>query len=495
MDNRKSKYNISKKEAVRMLWEEGDLSYKLKGIQLEMRDLVYTSEHDITIFLIARQSGKSYTMCTIATEYCQRNPNSRVLIVFPKKKDAAGVAKEQMRQILNDCPPHLKPEYMVADKTFVFPNGSEIVCAGTDGGAAESIRGRTYNLALMDEAGFHDYNEFRYILNSVILPTLTTTRGKVIMASTPSKENDHPFMTDYVDEYRNNGWLIEYDINKNPLIDDEMRQKIIKRFPQGEEDPEYQREYLLRTNVVTSLMVIPEWYTIKDDVIKDVEMPVYYDAYVGMDPAVADGTGIVFGYYDYLNKRLVICDEAFMGGEDQPTLGTQDIADCLERKEKLNFSNPLTGEVNRPYMRISDNNMPLLLNDLLSDHSKQFIATAKDNKGDKVNKLRMMLKSGEIIISPKCVNLILHIQTAKWDKTRTKFIKNKGNQSKGLKANHSDLLDALIYLVRNLQREKNPYPEDYFLLRGGNVFHSTKHNQVNAQLVELAHSILNIKKR
>ena len=68
-----------------------------------------------------------------------------------------------MRQILQDCPPHLKPEYMVADKTFVFPNGSEIVCSGTDGGAAESIRGRTYHLALMDEAGFHDYHDFRYI--------------------------------------------------------------------------------------------------------------------------------------------------------------------------------------------------------------------------------------------------------------------------------------------------------------------------------------------
>lgn len=436
----------------------------------------------------------SYTMCTIATEYCQRTPNVRVLIVFPKKKDAASIAKDQMRKILEDCPPHMKPEYMVADKTFVFPNGSEIVCAGTDGGSAESIRGRTYHLALMDEAGFHDYNEFRYILNSIIAPTLTTTDGKIIMASTPSKEVDHPFMTDYVDEYRNQGWLVEYDIYANPLITDKRRAKIIKQFPLGEEDPDYQREYLLKTNVVTSLMAIPEWYDIKDDVVIDAEKPAYYDAYVSMDPAVADGTGIVFGYYDYLNRRLVICDEDFIGGEEERTLSTEDIANSLERKEKINFSNPLSGEVYKPYMRISDNNMPLLLNDLLSVHDKQFIATQKDNKADKVNSVRMKLKRGEIVISPKCVNLIHHIQTAKWDKTRKKFVKNKGNKSKGIKANHSDLLDALVYLVRNYQPEKNPYPDGYFEMSGNGVFQSRKPSEANQKLVELANAILNIKR-
>jgi hypothetical protein len=492
----KKKRKITKQQAIARLWEIGDLSYKLKGIQKDMRDKVYESEHDITIFLCSRQTGKSYTMCLIAAEYCQRNPNTRVVLMFPKKNMANSVAKEQMRIIHEDCPEHLKPEHKVADKEFLYPNGSVVMLAGADSGHAEAVRGKTVHLTLCDEAGFFPYNDMSYIVNSILMPTMTTTNGKMIIASTPSKEPDHPFLTEFVEPYRANGWLVEYDIYSNPLIDDAMRAKIIARYPLGEEDSEYQREYLLMTKTTSSLMVIPEWYDLEKDVIKESERPVYADNYVSMDPAVVDGTGIIFAYYDFKRQKLVIEDELFLYNNDK-SLTTQEIADGIVRKENNLFRNHYTGEVNEPYMRISDNNLPLLINDLNSRHGIRFRATKKDGKEDKVNQVRMLMKRGHIEIHPRCKILKNHIQTAKWKSTgqgnRKEFVRNRGDLARGIQPNHSDLVDALVYLVRNYQPAKNPFPEGWGSLRGDGVWQSDlrKNDSENKQLM---HSIMNFKK-
>lgn len=488
---KKAKKKITQSQAVAMLWEMGDLSYKLRGIQLDMRDAVYNSTLKTSVYLVARQSGKSFTMCTVGTEYCLKNPNQIVLLLFPKKKDAANVAKTHMRKILEDCPPHLKPDYLVADKTFVFPNGSEMRMAGTDGGSAESVRGSTLNLVLMDEAGFHDYNDFQYIVTSIIIPTLTVTKGKIIMASTPSREPDHAFMVNYVEPFRAEGWLVEYDVNSNPMLEQEDIDEIADNYPLGKEDPDFQREYMLKTNVSSSLMVVPEWVNIEEDIVVEQEMPVYYDAYVSCDPAVTHLTGILYGYYDYLREKLVILDESVLGGPGESSLTTEDIANALMRKEGKYFRNRYTGEQYKPYMRIMDNNLPLLANDLRSQHNLHFIRTEKTQKEDKVNQTRMLLKKGAIEIHPRCKNLIYHIRTAKWDKSRKKFVENKANKSLGIKANHSDLLDALVYLVRNYQPAKNPYPPGYFELSGDNVWGSGE-QKVDKNVKQFMHKIMKI---
>lgn len=469
-----NKNKISKKEAIRQLWEMGDLSYKLKGIQLIMRQAVYEASKQVSNFLVARQSGKSYTMCCIGTEYCVKNPNVTVVLLFPKKKDAAGVARDHMRKILEDCPPHLKPEYMVADKMFVFPNGSKILMAGTDGGSAESIRGKTVHLILMDEAGFHDYNDFQYIVTSILFPTMTTTDGRIIMASTPSKQIDHPYMTNYVEPMRASGELVEFDVYSNPLIGKEKIEQIADNYPLGFEDPDFQREYLLQTEVSGDLMVIPEWFKVKDDVVKASEMPVYYDYYVSCDPSVVDGTGIIFAYYDYVRKVLVVYDEAFLGGEGTDSLTTEEIADCIIRKERMHFTNKFTGEQQKPALRIMDDNMPLLVNDLQEKHDISFVKTKKTDKQDKINKVRMMMRRGELEIHPRCKITREHIRTAKWDKQRKKFVRNKGSKQNGVVSNHSDLVDALVYLCRNFIPSKNPFPPGYFDMQGPGVFESRK---------------------
>ena len=66
----KKKRKVSKSQAVAQLWEIGDLSYKLKGVQFNMRNLVYESLHDISVFLCSRQTGKCLSEGTlVATPY------------------------------------------------------------------------------------------------------------------------------------------------------------------------------------------------------------------------------------------------------------------------------------------------------------------------------------------------------------------------------------------------------------------------------------------
>ena len=449
------------KAAKDKLWRMGNLEWKLKGVQKEMREAVYNSKGKKTVFLCSRRLGKSFTMMLIAVEYCLKQPNTIVKVLFPKKKDAKQVVREQMKAILSDCPVDIKPEWKEQDKIFFFPNGSEIQMAGTDGGSAESVRGGSCHLAILDEAGFQDYHEFEYILQSIIMPTLLTTKGKMILASTPSKEIDHPFMVNYVVPARRDGSLIEYDIYSNPLIKEEDIEEMIQEYPGGKEDPNFLREYMLISDVIDDDIIVPEFdKNLKKDVIQRLERPVYYDAYVSGDPAAIDLTVILFAYTDYLNNRIIICDELVLGGPGEK-ITTQDIADGIVRKEKLNFTHHLTGETAKPYMRIMDNNNKILIHDLHQDHGLDFIPTAKDNKQAQVNKLRMMLSRGQIVIDPKCENLIYHIEAGRWNKQKTKFEHLKGIRDRNLKANHCDALDALIYLARNADLQKNPYPSDY----------------------------------
>jgi hypothetical protein len=491
---------MDKKAAIDKLWRMGNLMWKLKGVQKDMRQAVETSKGKRTVFLCSRRLGKTFVMMLLAIEYCLKHPNAIVKVLFPKKKDAKAVARDQMKVLLADCPKDLLPEWKEADKLYIFPNGAEIQMAGTDGGSAESVRGSACHLAILDEAGFHDYNDFSYIVQSIIMPTLLTTRGKMILASTPSKEPDHPFMTDYVLPSRRDGTLIEYDIYANPMITPDMIEEIAEEFPLGVEDPNFQREFMLRSDIVSDDNVIPEFTVdLERDIVQVSEKPPYYDAYVSGDPAVTDLTVILFAYYDYLQGKIVVEDELVLGGTGDD-ITTQDIADGIVRKEKMHFTNKLTGEQKKPYLRVMDNNFKILINDLFMDHGLNFIPTAKDNKEAQVNKLRMLLNKGRIEINPKCKNLLHHMRNARWKRTKSTgmingFSRNKGNREKNIKANHCDALDALLYLIRNVDLKKNPYPDDFFEMKGDSVFRSTTIvSEKEKKIKDIMKDIMNIKK-
>jgi hypothetical protein len=162
-----------------------------------------------------------------------------------------------------------------------------------------------------------------------------------------------------------------------------------------------------------------------------------------------DFTGILFAYYDFVNNKIVIEDEALMNGKE---VTTKNIADTCRTMESKYWVDQLTGYSKPAYLRVSDDDL-ITINDLYRLHSMQFMPTKKDDKETAVNEVRMKLQSNQIIINPRCKNLIYQIKTATWAKSRKTFERTE-------QGGHYDLVDALIYLVRNIQYYKNPYPKD-----------------------------------
>lgn len=492
------KSNITKKQAIDKLWRLGNLEWKLMGIQKEMRKAIVDNPGKQAVFLVSRRSGKSFTMCAVATETCIKTPNCIVKYVCPKQKMVKTIVNPIMRVILEDCPPDLKPEYKEADKKYVFPNGSEIQFAGSDSGNIESLRGGFAQLCLVDEAGFVD--DLDYSVKSVLSPTTKTVNGKIVLASTPSRSPDHEFMTKFVERSDADGTLIKYTIYDNPMFTQKIIDETVQEYSLGINDPQFRREYLCEIEVDTETKVVPEYTSeLERDILRTQEKPSHYDIYVSGDPAARDLTVILFGYYDFLNTQLVIEDELVLGGKGT-FITTQEIADGVMRKEKLLYTNRLTGEVRKPYLRVMDNNNLILLHDLFTEHGLQFTPTAKDNKEAQVNKLRMWLKQGKIIINPQCVNLRYHLKMARWKYDRSgnrKGFEHVGGTSDGrLKANHCDALDALLYMVRNVDVSKDPYPSDYFEMKGEGVhFPQSYRKPGDESLREVAKAILNKRKR
>ena len=94
---------------------------------------------------------------------------------------------------------------------------------------------------------------------------------------------------------------------------------------------------------------------------------------------------------------------------------------------------------------------PLTIADLAT-HGLYFSPTAKDDKENQVNRVREWVQSGKLFVNPRCQKLLFQLRNTVWNEKRDDFVRTKEG--------HGDLLDALIYLCRNVDRQHNPYPAD-----------------------------------
>lgn len=453
--------SLTPKDALRELWSRGILSWKLHDIQKKMQASYIQQNKEITVIACSRRLGKSFWLCTLAVEQCIRVPNSIVKYVCPKKNMVKTILQPIMREILKDCPAEMKAEFKYNDYMYVFPNGSQIQMAGTDNGHHENLRGGKSELWIIDEAGSCD--QLNYVVNTILAPTADTTGGRGIIASTPGVSPDHEFNTDFYKpaEFRNE--LIKYTIYDSPLISKAKLQSIIDRYPLKEKDPEFRREYLCEVVGGGELSVIPEFDdNLEAKIVKDVPRPAFFDAYASMDIGGADLTVILFGYYDFKNGRTVIEDELVFHKKTDKTIEKfriDSLAAAINKKEQDLWTSKLSGEFKPPYLRIADNNNIILLNDLSYQYNLRFIPTRKDNREAALNTMRVKLAEEKIIIHPRCKVLIYHLRNAMW-------AKNKKDFTRSTQHGHWDALPALMYLVRNIQETKNPYPPGYGFTSG-----------------------------
>lgn len=451
-----SKRAISRADAIEQLWRLGELSWKLDSCQKQLYDKFKTSKYRKVVWNCSRRLGKSFSLLVIALEYALQNPNTQIKYAVFTALQGQKIILPTIRAILEDCPEDLKPNYVKNEKCFYFKNNSVIQIEGTDEGNAEKLRGTASHLSILDEAGFMD--DLDYVINDILLPQALTTNGRLLIASTPSKSPAHPF-TNLVSEAQRYDSYIKKTIidavedikNDPPHLKNRLNPEIIEELKiasGGENSSTWQREYLCNIIIDSSRAVIPEFNeAVEREIVKEWPRPVKYDAYTSLDLGFVDYTAALFAYLDFKNNKLVIEDELWMNGHE---VTTKHLAESVKLKEKELWTDSKT-ELEQPvYLRVSDDDL-LTLNDLYRQHGLTFIPTKKDNKESAINDVRMRIGALEIIINPRCKNLIYQLKTGTWAKNRKTFDRSPD-------AGHYDLLDALIYLVRNVQWQKNPYP-------------------------------------
>jgi hypothetical protein len=446
--------NLTKAEAIAEFWNRGNLKYKCHPIQKEMYNIFYEApKHSTLVWLLARQSGKSYLLGILALEQAFRHANSIIKMVTDTKLHLKSIFEKIFEDLLADCPEKLKPDFKEKTYTYYFTNGSQIQLAGTDNKHYEKLRGQKAHLVLIDEAGF--CNDFSDVVDSVLFPTTTHTGGKIVMASTPPEQLDHDFFK-YIEVAENETFLTKKTIHDNPLLDKPQIEQIIKKMG-GINSERFRREYLCEVVKDPNMSVIPEF---DDDLIKQIvkewPTPPHYDCYEAMDLGGVDLTVCLFGYYDFRADKIIIQDELIMDFSEQNNTIAK-LTENIQNKEKELWTSPMTLEVKKPYLRVSDIDY-MVTGEILkySNYQMNFQATKKDDNNSAINDLRQLLASKKIIIHPRCVNLIRHLKNVRWaSKTnKLKFARSPDN-------GHYDAVDALKYFVRSVIFTRNPYPSHY----------------------------------
>jgi hypothetical protein len=432
---------LKKEHAQDILWSRGNLNWKLHVGQEVIEKAYRGVKRKLFVANCARRFGKTFWACIKSVECAISCANQwpRIKYASATRLDLKEFAIPAFEYILLDCPDDLRPIWRATDSKYVFPhNGAEIQLVGLDK-RPDGGRGNYCDLYIFEEAGQIDNLEYLY--SSVVSPmTLRREGAKILMISTPSHTPAHPF-SEFCDRGKFQDAYVELNIFDNPLMSDTDREQAREECLS---ESDWLREYMCQHVVDENLAITPEW---KPEYEREVKRPDYFSflhRYVGMDLGTKiDLTALVFGYWDPIHRALIVENEEEING---PQMTTPDLAVLVRKVEKDAWSG-----LPAPYRRVSDNDNPLLIQDLGYLHDLHFTPTGKDNLHAMVNDLRRMVKAGKIIIHPRCKKTIGCLRGAIWDKQRKQFSRSK-------MFGHFDHLAALIYLVRNLDQESNPVP-------------------------------------
>jgi len=462
-------------------WRSGNLAYLLLPHQYAMYAAIWKAIDDpgVTKFglNVSRQTGKTSVLVLVNIEFSLRHPGSQQMFAFPVATDLKKVVKPIMDMFLKDCPDALRPRLYVQESVIKFPNGSMIHLSGTDK-SKDKLRGPHRHLSTCDETGF--MSDLRYIVDSILIPQFKTTNGTLLMSSTPPVTPDHDWTTLYrqCEELGNNYHQTIYD---DTSLSEERLNAIIADYADqgGVESTEFRREYLAEFVVEDEYALVREWkeeyarsVTLQNK--EDEELFGFYHKYTAMDIGYVDLTAVLYGYYDFRTAALVIQDETSMN-----RMSTRELSEEIRDKER-----ELWG-AEEPYMRIADNNAPIMLKDLSVEHDLHFSATdKKDSLEAMLNKVREWIHNKRVIIHPRCKKLIGSLKYGVWDNKHKAFARSKAY-------GHYDHLAALLYLVRNVDEYSNPIPRNFGVVMGPDHFtydfSATHHtdNEGEADLAEI----------
>jgi hypothetical protein len=446
--------DISDRDWIVESWRRGDLDYKRHAGQKLLTEAANTSPRRTTILHAARGYGKTFDALVGHLEYGLQNPNTRQMFAAINRAEARKIVKAVMPMVLDDCPAHLKPQWVASEYEYRFHNGSVFLIEGVDGEGdnGDHLRGPHIHKFTGDEVGF--WRDPVYAYKSVILPQLQRVNGKGRLQSTSPKSVGQGFVELCTEAIRKGGYH-KFTVWDNPRVAREQAQADAEELCglEGEavwKTTSVRREFLCEFVTDAASAVVPE-FSEEQHVVTEYTRPEWVDCYEGLDLGLVDLTHLLYGYWDFDNACLVIEDE--IAGNYMLTKDFAGLA--LKREKELWGHIPYYGKDhatphNRcPRGRYSDNDAQILYD--LASYGLSFAPALKVEKEAALNRLRQMFAGGKVKIHARCVNLIHQLKVGTWNERRTDYERLPG-------AGHLDGVDALVYMARSIDRNRNPVP-------------------------------------
>jgi hypothetical protein len=203
--------------------------------------------------------GKTFSLFIMALEFASKNKNWVIRFVMKEKSQAI----EILEDIYTQLEPHISPEQMpiwkVSQSRFVFKNGSVIKISGVDSNHIEQNRGGRANIIILDEVASYPAEIYEYLIDSLLRPQLTTTKGFFVTATTPPNSPEHPYITREMQRLAQQNRLMTITIDDNSLISKEDKIKIENSYVGGRDNSNFQREYLGKLISNTDLRICPDF--------------------------------------------------------------------------------------------------------------------------------------------------------------------------------------------------------------------------------------------
>ena len=435
------------------LWRRGDLSWMLhdgvddraKGQRAALR-LVQSGKGRRYVFNIARRWGKSHFFATQAIETCLRTPKARVPYAASTVTSLREFIVPIFAEIIDTAPPDVRPE-IVKDEVRFPHNGSRIVLAACeDKLKANRLRGPKAHRAIIDEAGFIPI--LRYVVTSVLLYQLATTRGIMLIGSSPPETPAHEFV-EFFREADVSQCAMTATIYDAPFVDRETIAELCTDSG-GPDAISWRREGLAEFVVDTERALVPEFAKMESTIVVECGGAEHVDRYIVGDLGFVDLTFALFAEWNFADSMLDVVDEYV---EARAT--TSDVQHRVDAVARERWGDA-------PIYRRSIDASAIVLADLrrLQDDddptAEHHWRMARNQDRDAaVNQLRLAIGRGRWRIHPRCEQLRAHLRNGIWNEKRTAFDRVKGY-------GHFDGVAAAMYLEREVDRTHNPAPPEHF---------------------------------
>jgi hypothetical protein len=432
-------------------WRRGWLDYKRHPGQRQLSEAIRDCMATIAVLHAARGYGKTFDALVDCCEFGMRARNRRMVFAAPTREDAKKIVTAVMPMVIEDAPTIYRPVWVSTDHLFHFPStDSVLIIEGADDDRGNHLRGPHIHKFVGDEVGF--WRHAVYVIKSVILPQLQRVNGRARLQSTSPESVGHDFVG-LCEEAIRAGSYFRFTVHDNPRLSPDKIQRDAEEVSgkQGDavwRETSVRREFLCEFVTDTARAVIPEFEEAQH--VGEIERPEWIDCYDGLDLGLVDLTHCLFGYWDFEHARLVIEDEVV----GQYML-TSEVAARIKTKEAelwgaLPYFGAPQGKHNRaPWARYSDNEAQQLYD--LAGLGLSFAPAIKTDKEAAINRLRRMFASGKVVIHPRCKSLIHQLKVGIWNERRTDYERLPG-------AGHLDGIDALVYMARMIDYNRNPVP-------------------------------------